>query len=472
MRPRIRYKPSAAAPLHSPPAARALDRDAINMQSKINEQSKQNPLLSWIAFCMFVTLIVFFIPPDLASTDTVDKDFGAPNATLRNIKFLLMGISVCIIATRLRLSISLLKSVNSLFVCYLVLIPLSILWSIEPGATLARYVSLMTVVLACLAICLVGWQRLRFQQVARPILTLFLSASLVIGILHPELVIEKGNDISLKDAWHGLASQKNEFGQLASFGVIFWVHAWLARESKLAFALIGGGAAAACVYFSRSSTALLATAFAVCMLLLLQRHPPGLRRYTPYMVGIFTALVLTYAIAALNIVPGLGLLLEPFTLLSGKDMTFSNRATIWEIIKEHIRLSPILGSGYGAYWVGPVPTSPSYVFLSRMWIYPTQSHNGFLEVTNDLGFVGLLCLLGYLIGYIRQSIGLMRVDRAQAALFIAIIFQQVIINLSEACWITARSASSNILIFATLALGRSVLDARRQTQGHPRDIRR
>jgi O-antigen ligase len=286
---------------------------------------------------------------------------------------------------------------------------------------------------------------------------------LVVGFLWPDLVLEKGNDISLKDAWHGLASQKNEFGQLASFGVIVWLHAFLTRELKLIYVLIGGSIAALCLFFSRSSTSILATAFAVVMLLLLQRPPPALRRYMPYLVATFAGLLMTYALAVLNLVPGLGLLLEPFTAITGKDMTFSNRVLIWQIVKEHIQLSPILGSGYGAYWVGPFPTSPSYVFLTRIWVYPTQSHNGFLEIANDLGFVGVIFLLGYLIVYVKQCLKVLKFDRAQAALYIAIMFQQSLINLSEACWISPRSASSYIMILATIGLARTLLDQRLQT---------
>jgi exopolysaccharide production protein ExoQ len=418
--------------------------------------------LSWVVFLMFLTLIVLFIPPDLAHPDLSTKSFGAPDPTVRTIKFALLGLSAIIILSRLRLSLSLLKSINSFFIVFLVLIPLSRFWSIEPSATIARYVSLFTVVVVCYSIALVNWNRCRFQQVVRPILTLFLLGSLIVGIIWPEVVLEKGNDISLKDSWHGLASQKNEFGQIASFGVIVWFHAWLTREVKRVFTLFGLGISVACVFLSRSSTALLASVLSVGVLLLLQRPPPALRRYMPYLVGLFTGLSLTYALAVLNLVPGLGILLEPFTALSGKDMTFSNRVLIWQIIKEHIQLSPILGSGYGAYWVGPVATSPSNVFISRMYIYPTQSHNGFLEVTNDLGFVGLIFLLGYLIAYVRQCLGLMKFDRALAALYLAIVFQQVIINLSEAAWITARSASSNLMILATICLARALLEQRRQ----------
>ena len=94
---------------------------------------------------------------------------------------------------------------------------------------------------------------------------------------------------------------------------------------------------------------------------------------------------------------------------------------IWNIIKEHIALSPVVGSGYGAYWPGPIPSSPSVVFLTRMGdFYPSQSHNGYLEIVNELGFVGLICLLTYLFYWVSQSLKLMKLDRSQGLLFLAL----------------------------------------------------
>ena len=434
-------------------------------------QSKRRSPLSWVAFAMFVAQISLFIPPDLLHPTGVSAaDYGAPSATSRAIKFALIGISLAIMFSHARLSRALLQAVNRPFIIMLVLIPLSIAWSIDSGATIARFVSLFTVVISCFAICLVDWHRRRFQEVVLPVITVFLVASLVIGLISPELVLEE--DILLKGSWHGLCSQKNEFGQIASFGVILWMHAWLSREVKWVYALMGLAVAATCLGLSKSSTALLATFFAVPMLLLLQRQPPALRPYLPYMVGIFAGLCVLYAVAILNLVPGLGLLLKPFLLLTGKDFTFSNRVIIWEIVREHIALAPILGTGYGAYWVGPVPTSPSFVFLARMWMYPTQSHNGFLEITNDLGFVGLTVLMCYVVVYIRQSLSVFKFDRTEGALFIAIMFQQIIVNLQEAVWITPKVSSSVMTMFATVAVGRMLLERQRQLQGRPKQPRK
>jgi len=61
------------------------------------------------------------------------------------------------------------KSLNPFFLLFLVLVPLSVLWSVDPSATLNRYVSLISIVTVCLAFTLLGWNRTRFQDVVRPV---------------------------------------------------------------------------------------------------------------------------------------------------------------------------------------------------------------------------------------------------------------------------------------------------------------
>jgi O-antigen ligase len=287
-----------------------------------------------------------------------------------------------------------------------------------------------------------------------------LVASVIFGILYPDLAIEAGEG-TLKDSWRGLTSQKNEFGMLSSFGVIFWLHAWFSKEAKWWVALPFVGLCWTCVILSRSSTSLLATTLSTLFMVLVMVAPANLRRFMPYIVSSFAVLVVVYALAVLNLIPGVGMLLDPIAVLAGKDLTFSNRSLIWDIIKEHIQLAPVLGSGYGAYWTGPLPSSPSYVFLGRMFFYPHQSHNGYLEIVNDLGFVGLICLLGYLISWINQSLQLMKFDRNQGVLFLALFFQQAITNLSESTWLAINSGFAIALVtLATFALSRSLLELR------------
>jgi len=411
-------------------------------------------------------LIVFLVIPNSYWTGDVPSVgstvMAQGNVAARAIKIGLITLGSLVVLWRAALGILLVRTLNPFFLVFLCLVPLSILWSIDRTATSARYVSLLSIALTCFAFVLVGWHQRRFQSVVRPVVALLLAASLVFGIMHPELAIEVGEQGSLKNSWHGLASQKNQFGELASFGVLFWLHASLFKEARWQIALPCLGVAWTCVLLSRSSTSLLASVLSTVFMLLMVSVPMNLRRYMPYVVGGFAMIVTLYALAVLNLIPGTGVLLEPIAQLTGKDLTFSGRGAIWDIIKEHIQSAPWFGSGYGAYWTGASFDSPSYVvFMTRMYFYPSEAHNGYLEIVNDLGFAGLACLLGYLIVWVRQSLRLMKFDRAQAVLFLAIFFQQAITNLSESTWFAINSAFAiAVVTLATFALARALLEQR------------
>ena len=415
--------------------------------------------LIWFLFCNLVPW-----------GSVLERDYTAPPTTLitmsvgdpvgRAIKLSLLGIAILVVLWRRALAYVLALQVNIYFLIFIAMIPLSALWSIDRSATIARFVSVICNLSVCFAFGLTSWHPQRFQNVVRPVLTFLLAASIVFGIIWPNAAIMPGEG-TLKNAWQGLFDQKNIFGQTASFGIILWGHAWTTGEVKWWKGVIGLGISTACVLLSRSSTSLLASIFGSMFLLMFISTPPNIRRYMPFMVVLFGAVIITYAVAVLRLVPGLDMVLAPITLVTGKDTTFSARSIIWEIIKEHIELSPILGSGYGAYWVGPLPQSPSSVFLSRMYGYPTESHNGYIEVVNDLGVIGFIVLFGFLVTYIRQALQLTRIHRGQGALFLALIFQQSLINLSESCWFQINAPLSfTMMNIATISLGRALLEQR------------
>jgi exopolysaccharide production protein ExoQ len=163
----------------------------------------------------------------------------------------------------------------------------------------------------------------------------------------------------------------------------------------------------------------------------------------------------------LKVVPGLDIILAPIPMITGKDLTFSNRSEIWALVVEHFRLRPWLGSGYSAYWaIGtPTPDMESYaVLVPLLSFYPGSSHNGYLQILNDLGAVGLFCLLGYIIVYFRQSLRLYATDRSQGALYLALLLQQATINLSEPLWLNVLMVDFVIMSFATTCLARARLE--------------
>lgn len=395
------------------------------------------------------------------AADTDILKVAARDALFNKVTWLsFLFIPIVLLGSRSALTLRVLRSTNRYFLILLGFATISIVWSIDTGASTSRITHALTVVLDCLAVAVVGWHAMRVQQITRPILTLMLIGSLVFGLGWPDLAITAPTPPDTYGYWHGLTTQKNGLGSLASLGFVFWFHGWAAKEVKWLPALVFGALSGALLYLSKSSTAMMATALVAMFLLMMLRSAgvPALRRYMPYLVGGFVCLTLAYSLAVLKVVPGLDVLLVPIAVITGKDSTFTARTQIWELIRAHIQYSPIIGSGYGGYWAGPMPSSPSYIFLQVMYFYPSEAHNGYLDIINDLGYVGLLLLLGYLIGYIKQALRLLKVNYTQSALYLALIFQQLLTNLSETHWLFV-GHDFIVLTMATFGLARSLMDA-------------
>lgn len=408
--------------------------------------------------------LIFYqnLPGDLAGMHS-EGSFAEANNLARGIKVCTIAVSCYIIWSRWLLARNFAAYLNPGLVAFFALSLLSVVWSIDASSTLIRFVAFAAMLLLCFAFSLASWHPRRFQQVVIPPIMLILIASLLLGAVSPSLVMESGIDIAQKDSWHGITHSKNEFGMLASFGTILCANAWMARRPGTIGLISAAGTVVAfcCVILSRSNTSLFASTLAVSSMVLVMRVPLIKRRYTNLVVVSIALLILLYEMVIQNVIPGVDVLLAPVVGLTGKDTTFSARTVIWKVIKDHIQLSPYLGSGYGAYWVGAIPGTPSYIFLSVMYLYPTESHNGYLEVINDLGLVGLGCLLLFLFWYIRQALQLMRTDRSQAALYLGLLFQEMVINMSESDWFS-RTNTFAMLALGSLCLSRALFNVRLQ----------
>jgi O-antigen ligase len=353
----------------------------------------------------------------------------------------------------------LLRSLNPFLLLFSAIAVASIVWSIAPEFTVRRDIRLITIVAVCFAFSLAGWHARRFQSVVRPALTMVLLGSIAFGLAAPELAIHHELAPELAGAWRGLANHKNTFGAIACAALILWLHGWLTGAVRTWRALLGCALAAACLWLSRSSTAAISALAASTFMLFLLWSPRSFAPYLRYVVGLAAAVLVIYAVAILRLIPGLELLLAPVAAITGMDMTFTGRREIWAIIVERIHLNPLLGVGYGAYWIGPVAQSPSYEFIWRMGsFYPGSAHNGYLDVANDLGGTGLVCLLGYIVVHLRQSLRVLAAERTQGALFLALFIQQAMVNLSESHWFSVLSLQFALMTLATTALARVLLE--------------
>jgi O-antigen ligase len=368
--------------------------------------------------------------------------------------------SAWLVFSRMDAGLRIVRFAGHSFLILLLFATLSVAWSMDPGATLRRLFHLYIILLACLAITMHGWRVRRFQEVVRPVITAFLVGSLIFGLVCPDLAIEPPTYPHTEYYWGGLTIGKNALGAIASTGAILWFHGWASREVRPLNAALGFTLSVTLIGLARAATYMLATSLVCALILLMLRSPRGNRRYMPYVVGALVLITIVFGLAVLNVIPGLDVILTPLTALSGRDRTFTNRALIWQIAREHIALNPIAGTGYGAFWANVTPGTPAYeFFVPRMFFNPGECHDGYLEIINDLGYLGLALLFAYLGTYLRASLRLLRTNFSQATLYIGVLFQQILSGLSESNWLWL-DAEMLIFTLATFCLARHMFDPR------------
>ena len=139
----------------------------------------------------------------------------------------------------------------------------------------------------------------------------------------------------------------------------------------------------------------------------------------------------------------------PIAHIFGKGSDLTGRTDIWELVWMEIRKHWIIGLGYGAFWLGPDSLS-QFVITALHWI-PLQSHNGYMDILNEQGIVGLiltvLCLLTQLVMVIKMSHG----DRVQSAFWTSMLLVVIVTNFTESSLFRGFGFQNVFFIFALVA---------------------
>lgn len=112
----------------------------------------------------------------------------------------------------------------------------------------------------------------------------------------------------------------------------------------------------------------------------------------------------------------------------GKDPTLTDRTQIWEFLLS-MHTNPLVGTGYESFWLGPR--------LRWFWQMSGQgrineAHNGYLEVYLNLGIIGLVLLVGFLIAGYRTICRRLTPFSSLASLSFALWTVMLFYNVTEA----------------------------------------
>ena len=402
------------------------------MQFPMNSESSANLSFAgtWLLRIIVVLFVIFSLLPYGISWDYTGKSSLTMEGSL-TVKLewgSLFALSAGMLYFHPKQAILNLKALNPFLVMILLWCLASSAWSPMAAVTFKRAIQLYGFVAISLALQLSSHPvRLIVENMLYTLMVL-LVGSFVVTVINPSI----GIDYELGGAWRGILSQKNELGQVAAMSILLWqvlacitVVNYRIMTFSLLFSFL-------MLVLSKSSTSMIVMISTSSIFhILRKRHISSEYAITRILFGLICLLTLGLFVFFLqeSRLPTSAEITAPIAGIFGKASDLTGRTDIWELVWLEIRRHWITGLGYGSFWLGPDSLS-QYVIDALHWI-PLQSHNGYLDILNEQGLVGItLTVLAILF----HSYGLFvmhRSDQTQAAFWTAMLIIIVVTNFTE-----------------------------------------
>jgi exopolysaccharide production protein ExoQ len=339
------------------------------------EPAVYEQVFTWLVFWPLLTLaarrtVYFGGPP--ADALTFRYSFSSVGRDHANVYVTLLYLASFALIGHRQIWSVLLK--NPLVLCCLVFAAASVLWSASPLITLQMWLGTsLCSLFACYLSARLTPERLMSLLIFIGVIAAALS--ILFAIFLPSYGISW---IGEDHAWQGICNQKNEFGMSMAFLLtpIFFIggHRRLLRTSYAMLLLF-------LIFMSQSRGAWLVTVgiFAFVGWLSLYRR---LRQRESYLL-VAATLALVVAIVAVGFT-----FLGPVTRLLGKDPSLTGRTGIYDEVFKSLLKRPLLGYGFGAFWVASNPES-TRIGLTVNFPNIGYAENGILELGLQLGVLGV-----------------------------------------------------------------------------------
>jgi exopolysaccharide production protein ExoQ len=323
---------------------------------------------------------------------------------------------------------------------YIFLAVASIAWSQDAGVSLRKLLSFLLT-------CIFGLYfavRFPIQKQLRIILvctSLLAVLSIVLIELAPQYALDHGQHAG---AWQGVFQGKNACAMVMIIGIaaamVYRPVSVLTRIGQIAvmvvFTLV--------IHMADSSGALVKIAIlwiAVPLLSHLAHYESKTRALVSVLLFVGTVVTATFTVAYLPLI----------LRLLNRDATLTGRTDLWKAVLLSIFKHPLLGYGYGAFWLGLRGESANVV-LAVKWAVP-HAHNGYLDIWLSLGAAGLV-LFGFALARALRRIWqvLLAEDLRQNLWFISVVLLTLTYNLDESVLIITPSLMWILFVSAVCGL--------------------
>jgi exopolysaccharide production protein ExoQ len=328
---------------------------------------------------------------------------------------------------------------NSWLTTFIAFMALSILWSHYPFVSFKRFIKVIgSIVMACV-ILTEDDPLAAFSTVLRRCLYIHLPMS-IICIKYFRNIGVSFDWFGTAESWQGISTTKNVLGQVAMLGVVyfFWEvrrhwreYRW--RNIYLPYLFMA-------VYLLKGSeqdvsmTSISVCVFALVIFLRMQAlrsRPEFVRPFVMkvlYAVAGLISLVLIHSVVLFSADSIFGHLI---TLL-GRDITLTDRTYIWSDVYAAAAGNPLLGVGFGGFWIGRMANIPWNAHMT--WVLG-QAHSGYVDTYLQLGFVGAFLLAGVIFSTVPRLIDSMDEDFDFGCFRITLFLTILFVNMTESVYL-------------------------------------
>jgi exopolysaccharide production protein ExoQ len=423
-------------------SAKVRQERSVSMETLVHAQSSDGFIeySSKLAKAsLFLYLFFVFFGTSLPFQENIRsmEDFSTENPVNQIVYSSLFVLSCISLFPKRSLAIRFFKREKFLGL-FLIWSLLTVSWSDLPFVSFKRWIQTFGMVIVFVSAFLHFQSEEEAFGYVRAVLIAYIPLSLLSILLVPGATHVK------YDAWRGLASHKNMLGQVSLLSLIVWSCAVCNPDyDRKMLGLFYGGLSCVMLVGSRSATSIVT---GVILLFLATVHYAEKKIARP-VVGrtISSMLVLSCLIPvcfliylAPDIAPSL------FGLI-GKQWSVIVRADIWSSMWEVIEKHWILGCGFQGFWVADNPAILG-IYEELQWMTP-HAHQGYLEILNETGIIGLSLFLLMTIQYFHNAS-----THGKSHSGIWVVIAVLILNATESTLFRLHEVTGVLFVFSYLAL--------------------
>lgn len=400
--------------------------------------------LIWIMYCGSRAVSYWLYPETFMASENNNVADGNPVDRIFLIGLIVSGM---LVLWRRKINWQEIIGKNKWILVLFLYLGLSVLWSDYMDVSFKRWVRAIGDIIMVLIVVtennpLVAIQRLllRCSFVLIPLSVVLVKYYHASGVCY--------NAVTGTTMWIGVTTHKNQLGQLATVSAVnaMWqlMNKW--RHRDVSFYNIAGIFLMSLWLlkgpeFSNSKTSILISMIGFSILLIsniFKNRPQYLGRLILFCGLLFIALqTASEALFGESFI-------ELIVMSAGRDMTFTGRTALWGEILRIGANHPILGVGYGGFWIG----DQHHLWEKFQWI-PESAHNGYLDVYLDLGIIGFMILCGVIISVYNKSAKMTLSNYEYGRIGLTFFIMILIYNITESSLIK----STNLLWYLFLLFG-------------------